>query len=78
MFWWTYKNFIGSASPELVAGGPQIERTDLAQRDLDKSASISGLCKLRAVNPVRWAINWLPRVKEAVCLKIMSSGVIGD
>jgi hypothetical protein len=49
----------------------------LAQRDLDKSASISGLCKLRAVNPVRWAINWLPRAKEAVCLKIMSSGVIG-
>src|ERR1700757_5414981 len=36
MFWWMNKNFIGSASRRLVAGGPQIERAPFAQGDLDK------------------------------------------
>src|SRR4051812_43159833 len=37
IFWWMNKNFIGSASPGLVAGRPQIERSALAQCDLEKS-----------------------------------------
>ena len=40
-------------------------------------ASVSTFCNVRAVNPVRWAMNVLPRAKEAVCPKIMSRAVIG-